>query len=1625
MLGVVLVLAACSGGDAGDAEPSSGRARAARAGENVTAAAAAGTATESIYSEGGKLIRAGENIGVLGNDLFGDRISFYDGSTQFIHGDASLPGNSVLPVSVGRRFTPARTRGNYGHFADWDLEIPRLHGVFSASLGWAVGFGVSSASAARCTQFGAPPQAVGSSNSGDFDAEEYWHGSFLYVPGSGSQEILFANTSPAAVNPSGALADSAVTPTRLTTKDRWTIVCGTPMQYGGGEGFTAVSPDGVRYRFDWMVTRPYSALSKPAGSGPMVRQDAGATDAQERVRAPARPGTYLLSRVEVWILPTLVTDRFGNTVRYTYDAANPWRLLKIESNVEAGDSPRRLTFEYGADTGYQVSRVSDGTRVWRYGYSADGGSLTSVTLPDNSAWTINLGAVAFPNQAPVPAGTCSSGPDNGWGGLVVGGDMVHPSGARGTFRFSWVRHGRSYVDRACTGNSPVEDNGFAYYPQYFDSFALKSKTISGPGLPFADLTSTLPGGLTWQFDYEAANGSWSTCSGCPDTKTVLVTDPELARTRYTFGTRFRVTDGQLLKTEEGWNGSAALRTTVRTYAAPTDGPYPDSIGSSAQPRVEGDLSMRHAPERLRTIGQQSATFEWRANAFDRLARATDVTRSSSLGFSRRERTDRADLVGPLAGAFIEAWVLGQTKSVFKLGAGGAQLEEIEGHEYDGASLLRTSTRAFGLVTASFSHYADGTLKTRADGLGQATSFAGYKRGLAQNVTYADGRSESAAVDDHGQVTAVTNAAATTTYYQYDAAGRLNRISYPAGDPVPYHPTVTAYEQSWVAEYGLEPGHWRQTVTTGHAVTQRFFDAQWRPRLTRSWDSRYEGDTRRVVVTRYDSDGRKVFESYPQRADASVGDALPGTSSAYDALGRVVQVSQTGGGTTSTAYLEGFQKQITNPRQFVTTHSFQAFDEPREDTLAYISAPEGVTVAIQRDAFGKALSITRSGGGKSVTRSYVYDGWQRLCKTIEPETGATVQYLDAANNVLWRASGLSLTNGNACDHAAVPPERKVSFSYDARHRLLNTTYGDGTPQITRTYTPDGMPETVGNNGLNWTYRYNNRRVLTSEQYWFNGTGPDQGWGFHWAIDDHGHVMGLSDMMGTVLYSPDAFGRPRQVSGYASNVVHHPNGMVASYTLANGVTHSVSLNARQLPELWLDEGPSGVVQKDRYSYDPNGNITGIADELDGAYSRSMPWYDGLDRLRQANGIWGTGRFDYDALDNLVYSQVGGRTLNHNINGSTNRLDSLSGSQNVAIGYDANGNVTQRGGQTFWFDVGNRLWRADGKANYSYDAHGRRNWTGWLDGSSQLFAYSQSGKLLWDWHSARSDTRHVYLGDKLIAETNRVTGTSFVSTDALGSPVARTNAAGAVVSRTRYEPYGGTAAGVNPVGIGFTGHVNDVDTGLVYMQQRYYDPIAGRFLSVDPVTTDEHTGGHFGRYHYAENNPYKFVDPDGRAPKATGGSGPTPNHPDRVLGNAQAVGNALTTILRTQGAFKAPAQPSSTAKTQTDGGAGKPVPDSTVVCRGGSCTSQAFTNGKGVTVDPATGKLDGVSTGLGDSVASASKNIPHPKVGVTTAGDIRAAGGEVVNDKGNHGTVSGLTADKAAEVFKKVVDNPNTTK
>lgn len=103
-----------------------------------------------------------------------------------------------------------------------------------------------------------------------------------------------------------------------------------------------------------------------------------------------------------------------------------------------------------------------------------------------------------------------------------------------------------------------------------------------------------------------------------------------------------------------------------------------------------------------------------------------------------------------------------------------------------------------------------------------------------------------------------------------------------------------------------------------------------------------------------------------------------------------------------------------------------------------------------------------------------------------------------------------------------------------------------------------------------------------------------------------------------------------------------------------------------------------------------------------------------------------------------------------------------------------------------------------------------------------------------------------------------------DALGSPVAATDKDGNLKWREQYRPFGERIQkdpATRDNNRFYTGHVQDEETGLTYMGARFYDPIAGRFMAVDPVKYQEGNLHSFNRYAYANNNPYKYVDPDGK--------------------------------------------------------------------------------------------------------------------------------------------------------------------
>src|SRR5262249_27321427 len=102
-------------------------------------------------------------------------------------------------------------------------------------------------------------------------------------------------------------------------------------------------------------------------------------------------------------------------------------------------------------------------------------------------------------------------------------------------------------------------------------------------------------------------------------------------------------------------------------------------------------------------------------------------------------------------------------------------------------------------------------------------------------------------------------------------------------------------------------------------------------------------------------------------------------------------------------------------------------------------------------------------------------------------------------------------------------------------------------------------------------------------------------------------------------------------------------------------------------------------------------------------------------------------------------------------------------------------------------------------------------------------------------------------------------FYQNDHLGSAVLVTNAAGTVVERGSYKPYGEnrtTSVSTFTPTYQFTFKEKEKDgTGFYDFGARMYDPVIGRFLSADSITADGPN-----RYEYVHNNPLGYTDPTG---------------------------------------------------------------------------------------------------------------------------------------------------------------------
>jgi len=329
---------------------------------------------------------------------------------------------------------------------------------------------------------------------------------------------------------------------------------------------------------------------------------------------------------------------------------------------------------------------------------------------------------------------------------------------------------------------------------------------------------------------------------------------------------------------------------------------------------------------------------------------------------------------------------------------------------------------------------------------------------------------------------------------------------------------------------------------------------------------------------------------------------------------------------------------------------------------------------------------------------------------------------------------------------------------------------------------------------------------------------------------------------------------------------------------------------------------------YTYDGSGNVVVIGPQVtnEGSGKTDYYVYDAVGRLRNGTAHTPSSSnqqtFTYDLYGNLKQIETttpgGTATATYALDPATNQLTDqtkcIIATTCYFATYDpATGDqLTSSSGVSTQWDVLGMMTTLDTATRhewYVYDANNERVLVVHAPSSSaETRAYSlrgldakvqreivdavSGGAHHWSWQKD-----YVYAGSRLISSITPNTAGEVrrhFHPDHLGTPLLITDDRGFRLSLHKYSPFGGDAPGsdTDDERMKFTGHERDFGEGagqdLDYMHARYYTPVMGRFLSVDPALETNkalNEPQRWNRYSYVTNNPTNSVDPTGRCSTA----------------------------------------------------------------------------------------------------------------------------------------------------------------
>ena len=765
--------------------------------------------------------------------------------------------------------------------------------------------------------------------------------------------------------------------------------------------------------------------------------------------------------------------------------------------------------------------------------------------------------------------------------------------------------------------------------------------------------------------------------------------------------------------------------------------------------------------------------------------------------------------------------------------------------YDARNNPTRRTDVLGRVT-SFFYDVPGNLAKAVDPAGAATLYTYDAHG--QFVRSVDPllHETKREYDAQGNLSKVIDALTNATVYTYDTAGRrlsqqdaLNRTSSFAYDEEGNLLTTTDAATHTVTNSYDDNGNRLTTLDARGNLTQFNYDRK--DRLIQVKDA-----LGNVTRHAYDALDRKIRTTDP---------LLHPTNWSYDGLGRVTKVTDARNNATVFTYdANSNQNSATDALGHVRWVQYDALNRPIRsgDPLGNVTRTDydalggrsrvfdanGRATAFAYDVIGRLVRVINAAGGtvrytydkagnrltmsdpKGYTTRYAYDVLNRRVEMREPKGGLTRTSYDAVGNRIG---------------ATDPKGQATTFTYDVLNRLVGVQYADSSV-VSFTYDENGnrvaMTDSIGNSS--WQYDVLNRMTSATDGF-----------------------------QQTIGYSYDADGNRRTLV--------YPGNHTVNYTY-DEVNRLVSVQD------WLSHTTT-------YTYDPVGNLKGT---LNANGTTADYGYDDANRLTHladldpSKAVIASYDIKLDAVGN--HREVDQQEPlevtppEETVNFTYDKDNRLLKANDVVFSYDANGNTTARGADTFTFDARDRLVAtqiAGVASTYRYDGLGNRL-ERTAGGATTRYMIDSNGSLsrvLAETDATDALNTYYIQGRGLISRIGSDGSIICYHFDARGSTVALTDNAGYVTHQYAYDPFGkvsgSSGAAVNPFRyIGKYGVLDDGD-GIACIRARYYMPSIARFISKDPMPSADGDSQGLHRYIYALNNPVKLIDISGWSPMEGSGS------------------------------------------------------------------------------------------------------------------------------------------------------------